>query len=288
MGDLDLDDAVAVAAWGRHPLLIRGGAEKRAAEHVGRALAQTLPPLRAAERAEIDRIRRRAARTATAGRERPTVTASAGDAVIGTTPNGEPGTAELAHHGVLTADGIETWNGQAVGELYVAAREGHARHLGSGTILACDCRIVASTTGCACREPNARCRCSVEERERAAERLRTGIEGLLFDVAADGSGEIAIDEQKVRNRLQAARKRFPKRGTRENARLNLRIRDRRWRMSAAANQRLRRISTDGRELERVLQVARSVAQLQLRGTIETADIDTGARLTAHLRAPRRA
>jgi len=199
-------------------------------------------------------------------------------ALIGGGPWGRPGEVSLAHHGVLFLDELPEFKRHALEALRQPLEEGVV----SLSRAAYSCRfpaeamVVASMNPCPCGylgHPRQPCTCTVT----AARAYRGRVSGPLLDridlqVAVDPLGPADLRAAPpgeassiVRARVEAARERQRSRSGRPNARLSpaevlrhCRLGPRAERVLSAA---LERLSLSARAHDRVLRVARTIADL---------------------------
>jgi magnesium chelatase family protein len=199
-------------------------------------------------------------------------------ALIGGGPWGRPGEVSLAHHGVLFLDELPEFKRHALEALRQPLEEGVV----SLSRAAYSCRfpaeamVVASMNPCPCGylgHPRQPCTCTVA----AARAYRGRVSGPLLDridlqVAVDPLGPADLRaappgeaSTAVRARVEAARDRQRRRSGRTNARLSpaevlrhCRLEPRAERVLSAA---LERLSLSARAHDRVLRVARTIADL---------------------------
>ena len=285
--------ALEVAAAGGHSLLIVGppGAGKSLA---ARRLPSLLPPLGRGEAIEVTRIASICGRPPPPGRlaERPFRaphhTISAAGLVGGGSPP-RPGEVTAAHGGVLFLDELGEFSRQALEALRQPLEDGRitvtrARH---SVDLPCRFMLIAASNPCPCgRGEGARdCRCAEASVRRYEAKLSgaladridisVGVEQPSPEALIKGPGE---PSSAVRERVIAARERQASRlGTgRCNAdmgpaetRRACRLGDRGVQLLARSHTRL---GLSGRGYERVLRVARTVADLRESDLVEIDDL----------------
>jgi magnesium chelatase family protein len=298
--------ALEVAAAGRHSVLMVGppGAGKSLA---ARRLPSLLPPLSREEAIEVTRIASICGRPPPPGRlaERPFraphhTVSSAGLVGGGNPPR--PGEVTGAHCGVLFLDELGEFSRPALEALRQPLEEGRiaitrARH----TIeLPCRFMLVAASNPCPCgRGEGARgCRCP----EASVRRYEAKLSGALADridisVAVEqpaaealrsGPGERSAA---VRERVVAARERQAARlgGGRCNADMGPGVARRACRLDRRAEELLERshsrLGLSGRGYERVLRVARTVADLTGRDRVGTDELGQALSLRRRAGAP---
>ena len=279
-----LATTAAIALWGRHPVLLIGGIEAVPAEELGKAMMETL---KTTERGHI--VAADVPPGSGCGDEHDTgrlVAAEAGDPVFGGTPSENTGVAEMAHQGVLTADDVQNWKDHDLARLYTAAAKGRVtighdpkrEHL-------CDCQVIGSITGCRCSSRALRCECDEEARDGAARSFWNGIPYFLFDISCNGPMEdIELDTKQLAEQLGNARRFFQTEqdGQRPNARTEPAADSGRWKPTREGRTAMERIGGEREYRQRLLQVARSSADVRRSRRITETDIETAAVLTRHL------
>lgn len=288
---MELPNATTVAAialWGRHPILLVGGETNDPAETLARTMAEALPDLRHHQRKETEAIWRRAGigRTSSGKAHRPPhVGARPGDPILAG-ENERVGLGELAHNGVLAGKDIQAWEERHTAELLIAAARGTARRRNQDRELLCDCRVTGSTTGCGCRNRAQRCECRPAEIEAARRELWAVSAYHLFDIAVPGprAGD-EIDAAKLRNTWRQAR--LFALTTRDQRQANARTKPANggagWTLTRAARARLEQLDAAAPDRERILQVARSAADVDGSRRIDEAHIATAELLTTEQR-----
>jgi magnesium chelatase family protein len=279
-GQPGLRRALEVAAAGGHSLLVIGppGAGKSLA---ARRLASILPPLERDEALEVARI------ASVAGRLRggpavrrpfraPHHSISAAGLVGGGNPP-RAGEVTLAHRGVLFLDELGEFGRQALESLRSPLEDGAVTVTRAGRAVELPCRfmLVAAANPCPCGrgEDDDRCRCGPLAVRRYEAKLTGALsdridiwKGLAQPSAEAMEGADGERSARVRERVCAARRRQAERlgDGRCNADLNP-AELRRVKMEAPARALLadqhRVLSLSGRGHDRVLRVARTIADL---------------------------
>ena len=298
-GLLDLGDlrgqpvlrrALEIAAAGGHSLLMVGppGAGKSMA---ARRLPSLLPPLAPEEAIEVVRVAGacgrpvRHALTGVRPFRAPHHTISAAGLVGGGNPP-RPGEATLAHHGVLFLDELPEYRRDAIEALRQPLEEGRvllarARH---AIELPCKFQLVAAANPCPCGhgESSPACRCPALSIRRYTSKL-TGALADRIDISlqVDQPDSAALrgpreeGSASVRERVLEARERQHRRlGAGYNAAMSSRETRAHCQLDPDAqlllDQSHRQFGLSGRGYERVLRVARTLADLAGRDRI-TAD-----------------
>ena len=290
-GSLDLDDlrgqpclrlALEVAAAGGHSLLITGppGAGKSMA---ARRLPSIMPPLEPREANEVMRIAGACGRSFDGDPRRPPFraphhTISAAGLVGGGTPP-RPGEVTLAHRGVLFLDELGEFSRMALEALRQPLEDGwvllsRAWH---SVELPCRTMLVAAANPCPCGLGTGEEVCDCPP--AAIRRYHARLSGALADridliigigqpSAAAMAGPAEEPSSAVRERVLAARERQRARlgDGRSNAETAPRELQRKGRIAADARRVLAdghaRLGLSGRGHDRVLRVARTVADLR--------------------------
>jgi magnesium chelatase family protein len=279
-GQPALRDALEVAAAGGHGILIMGppGAGKSLA---ARRLPSIMPPLSEAEALEVLRIASACALRPGAGGVRspfraPHHTISPAGLVGGGNPP-RAGEVTLAHGGVLFLDELGEFARSALEALRQPLEDGHVEitRVRHSVSLPSRFLLVAASNPCPCGhgEDTPECRCS----PGAARRYRNRISGALADridlaltveqPSADAlAGAEGESSEVVRDRVIAAREVARRRQGCPNAELGPAEIRRQARLTPRARAELavghRRMGLSGRGHDRVLRVARTVADLR--------------------------
>jgi magnesium chelatase family protein len=302
-GQPQLRHALEVAAAGGHSMLISGppGAGKSLA---ARRLPSILPPLSVGEAIEVMRIASACGRSA--GQEptrarpyrAPHHTISAAGLVGGGTPP-RAGEITLAHRGVLFLDELPEFSRDALEALRQPLEEGRvsvvrARHR---VELPCRFMLVGAANPCPCGfGPGGRCECPMAAIRRYQARLsgaladRIDIALAVTQPAADTlSGPAGEPSAHVRERVVAARERQERRlgSGRVNADLSVAELRSEARLTAAAKRTLAdghaKLSLTGRGHDRVVRVARTLADLAARDEVGAEEV--GAALALRRMGP---
>ncbi len=274
--------ALEVAAAGGHSVLITGppGAGKSLA---ARRLPSIMPPLAAGEAIEVTRIASVCGRGLMPGRlaprpfRAPHHTVSPAGLVGGGTPP-RPGEVTLAHRGVLFLDELGEFSRSALEALRQPLEEGTVTVVRAGHSIELPCRflLVAAANPCPCgrgRESE-RCSCGPE----SIRRYEAKLSGALADridlslwvdqpSAEQLAGEPGEGSAAIRDRVVAARERQERRlgpgrcnGEIDGAEVRLRCRLEGEARTLLASSHAR-LGLSGRGYERVVRVARTIADL---------------------------
>jgi magnesium chelatase family protein len=290
--------ALEVAAAGGHHVLLTGppGSGKTM---MARALAGILPPLSPAEALEVTSIHSVAGLLPGGSgliRARPfraphhTISDVA---LVGGGAHPRPGELSLAHAGVLFLDEMPEFERRALEVLRQPLEEGRVRiaRAAASVEFPASVTLVGAMNPCPCGyfgHPLRACRCPPLQRERYAARIsgplldridiRVEVPWLPPDVLGDErpqESSALIRERVVLARgRQAAR--WPETGARVNARLSGRMLRRFARPDDAGRALLHsaveRLAMSGRGHDRILRVARSIADLAGRASVTAGDV----------------
>jgi magnesium chelatase family protein len=293
-GQHDAKRALEIAAAGGHNVLMIGppGAGKTM---LARRVPSLLPPPDFSEAIEITRIQ--SVLGAGDGRlasERPfraphhTISPS-GLVGGGSTPR--PGEITLAHRGVLFMDELPEFARHALEALRQPLEEGRVwvTRGQRSLVFPSDFMLVAAANECPCAKADGECRCSEVDRLRYARKLS----GPLLDridlvchvppaapLELVGVGEGAESSAAVRDRVIAARERQAQRlvldGINCNGSMDGRLTRRHVRPAPDARDLLldghRRMSLTARGHDRVLRIARTIADLEGSDDLKTAHV----------------
>ena len=301
-----LRHALEIAAAGGHSLLMVGppGSGKSMA---ARRLPSLLPPLGREGAIEVTRIASACGRPPSPGTlaprpfRAPHHTISAAGLVGGGSPP-RAGEATLAHGGVLFLDELGEFSRAALEALRQPLEDGRitvtrARH---SVELPCRFMLVAASNPCPCGrgESSARCRCP----EATVRRYQSKLSGALADridisvgveqpAARALRSEPGEPSEDVRGRVSAARVRQEHRlgPGRCNAGMTPAETRRACRLDRAAERLLvrshDRLGLSGRGHERVLRVARTLADLGGRDDVEARDVEGALTLRRRVAGP---
>jgi magnesium chelatase family protein len=295
-GQADAKRALEIAAAGGHNLLMVGppGAGKTM---VARRLPGILPPPSFEEALEITRVHS-VSGLGTGGliTERPfraphhTVSAQG---LVGGGSRPRPGEVTLAHRGVLFLDELAEFSRMALEALRQPMEDGYVEIVRGQNAVRFPARVmlVAACNPCPCAQPARDCNCGEADRRRYQRRLS----GPLLDrmdmvcqvapppaAALVGAGRGDIERSSsIRARVVAARAlqaaRFAGTAVNCNADMDGRLSRVHAAVDAASTTRLE-VSVDsgalsGRGHDRVLRLARTIADLDGREAVSPADVD---------------
>jgi magnesium chelatase family protein len=286
--------ALEVAAAGGHNVVFSGppGSGKTM---LARRLPGLLPPLTLEESVEVVAVYSAAGLPAedVIGRRpfRSPHHTTSDVALVGGGVRPRPGEVSLAHHGVLFLDELPEFRRSTLEVLRQPLEEGHVtvcRHRGAVRLPArfqlvaamnpCPCGLRGSALGCACTPSEVRSylgRLSGPLLDRVD--LHATVPAVTFDEIAAAPGEPTA---RVRDRVLAARERQVARAHRTGARSNAALPPdalRRVARTDAAGERLLRRAVDragltARALDRLLRVARTLADLAGRTDVAVSDV----------------
>ena len=215
----------------------------------------------------------------------PCVVARPGDPMV--RGKNEPvGLAQMAHHGVLAAVDIHRWTLVPLVELFVATTRGATRDKNTGLKLRCLCRVTGDWTGCGCPTQTPGCGCSTETRQKADPSLWTGPARWVFDIECGGIDlDATIDTDVLRETERTARLfRFRTRDQpKPNGRTLALPKTRGWQRTQEATRLCRKVRKHPDDEQRLLQVARTIADIDEKQRLTENHVAEAAQLTAHLR-----
>jgi magnesium chelatase family protein len=295
-GQEDAKRALEIAAAGGHNLLMIGppGAGKTM---LARRLPGILPPPSFEEALEVTKVHSAAGigsgRLAT---ERPfraphhTISAQG---LVGGGNRPMPGEITLAHRGVLFLDELPEFSRMAVDALRQPLEEGYVEIMRGQRALEfpANAIVVAACNRCPCARPPDRCSCTATELARYLRRLSGPLLDridLVCQVEQVPTVQLVGSERRpqtgsaeVRDRVIRARERQQARlggtGALCNGDMDGRLTRRKVRLDAALTAGILaardRLNLSGRGHDRVLRVARTIADLDDRGQIQGSDLD---------------
>ncbi len=292
-GQLDAKRALEIAAAGGHNLLMIGppGAGKTM---LARRLPGILPPPTFDEALEITRVQSVAGfGDGRLAGQRPfraphhTISSSG---LVGGGGTPRPGEITLAHRGVLFLDELAEFSRPALEALREPLEEGRVvvTRGQRSIVFPAAAMLVGACNSCPCARSHDDCQCGPGDRARYARRLsaplldRIDLICQLDAVPPLASADDRTDgSAAVRERVSAARERQRERlagsGVFANAGMDARLTQRHVRLGRDASRRLhvgqRRTALTARGYDRVLRLARTIADLAGRERIVSADID---------------
>ncbi|MCU0248974.1 MAG: YifB family Mg chelatase-like AAA ATPase [Vicinamibacterales bacterium] len=290
--------ALEVAASGGHHVLLTGppGSGKTM---MARALAGILPPLTPAEALEVTSIHSVAGLLPGGSgliMQRPfraphhTISDVA---LVGGGTHPRPGELSLAHAGVLFLDEMPEFERRALEVLRQPLEEGRVRiaRAAASVEFPASVTLVGAMNPCPCGyfgHPRRACRCAPAQRERYAARIsgplldridiRVEVPWLPPDVLGDDGPQESSAGIRARVVLARSRQalRFPETGAAVNARLSGKMLRRHARPDDAGRALLHaaveRLALSGRAHDRIMRVARSIADLAGRPTVIGDDV----------------
>jgi magnesium chelatase family protein len=292
-GQLDAKRALEIAAAGSHSLLMVGppGSGKTM---LARRLPGILPPPSFEEALEITRVHSVAGLSDGRLAERrpfraPHHTISA-SGLVGGGGTPKPGEITLAHRGVLFLDELAEFARPVLEALREPLEERRVVVTrGQRTVTyPADAMLIAASNNCPCARPRGECHCRDVDRARYARRLsaplldRIDLICQLDPAPPPASARVRAESSAaVRERVIAARERQRARFTGSsvvaNAGMDGRLTQLHVRLPREASRRLlaghRRTPLTARGHDRVLRLARTIADLAGRERIQTADVE---------------
>ena len=285
-------EALVIAAAGGHNLLLSGppGTGKTM---LAQRMASILPPLTRPEALEVTRIHSasgspmRELATERPFRAPHHSTTAAG--LVGGAQQGFTGEAVLAHNGVLFLDELSEFARPALEALRQPLEDGRVVLVRAGRCAVHPARFMflAATNPCPCgfAGEDERCRCSEADRARYRRRLSGPLLDridLLVHLRRGGQDEReqSCSSRRARERVAQARERQARRlagtGVALNAQLDARLLRDHARLDARARELVRRARERGllsaRGHDRVLRVARTIADLDARERVSSDDV----------------
>ena len=303
-GQLDARRALEIAAAGGHNLLMIGppGAGKTM---LARRLPGILPPPTFEEALEITRVHSVAGisdgRLADARPFRAPHHTISPSGLVGGGSTPRPGEITLAHRGVLFLDELAEFSRPALEALRQPLEEGVVKVTRGqrSIVFPAAAMLIGACNSCPCARPRAECTCSATDMLRYARRLSAPLLDRIDLVCQlDASPQLAAVKGRpegsatVRERVLAARElqrcRFAGTDVRSNADMDARLTSIHVALPARARERLltgtRHAPLSARGHDRVLRLARTIADLHGRPKVSLADIDEalGYKLTVPL------
>jgi magnesium chelatase family protein len=293
-GQDDAKRALEIAAAGGHNLLMIGppGAGKTM---LARRLPGLLPPPTFEEALEVAQVHSAAGiGNGTLAAERPfraphhTISAQG---LVGGGTRPMPGEITLAHRGVLFLDELPEYGRAAVDALRQPLEDGHVTIMRGQRALGfpANATVVAACNRCPCARPPDRCACTALELARYLRRLSGPLLDridLVCQVEQAASVELmrpgpGAGSAEVRERVSAARQRQRARLAGTGALCNGDMDGRLTRRQVPLDDDLAsllmgardRLQLSGRGYDRVLRVARTIADLDGRDALERSDLD---------------
>jgi magnesium chelatase family protein len=305
-GQADARRALEIAAAGGHNLLMIGppGAGKTM---LARRLPGILPPPSFDEALEITRVHSIAGLShGRLARERPfraphhTISPSG---LVGGGATPRPGEITLAHRGVLFLDELAEFSRPTLEALRQPLEEGLVKVTRGqrSLVFPAATMLIAASNSCPCARPPADCTCGPLDHLRYARRLSAPlIDRIDLVCQLDSSPQLQVvrgapeDSATVRERVLAARElqsaRFAGTTVHSNAEMDARLTSIHVELPPRARERLlagnRTAPLSARGHDRVLRLARTIADLDGRPKVQLADIEEalGYRLSIPLGA----
>lgn len=288
-------EALTIAAAGGHNLLMQGwpGTGKTM---LARRIPGILPPLTESEAIEVTRIHsvagtHRGGGLVTTRPFRAPHHSISPSGLVGGGLGPTPGEATLAHHGVLFLDELSEFHRGTLEALRQPLEDGHVAIVrGQRTaIFPTQTMLVAATNPCPCgyAGDKDRCRCTDSDHARHRRRLSGPlldridvVVGVQRPSAAALAGGSSVRSADVRNRVLAARERQARRLQGSAAHCNAQMTPAQVRQFAALDDAGQAALADAYERDfvsarghdRILRVARTMADLAGRDRIATTDV----------------
>jgi magnesium chelatase family protein len=292
-GQLDARRALEIAAAGGHNLLMIGppGAGKTM---LARRLPGILPPPEFEEALEITRVQSVAGlgdgRLATKRPFRAPHHMISASGLVGGGGTPRPGEITLAHRGVLFLDELAEFSRRALEALRQPLEEGRVvvTRGQRSIVFPADTMLVGACNSCPCARPQEECECRPRDKERYARRLSAPLLDRIDLICqldpvpplADADRRAESSAQ-VRRRVSAARERqrerFAGSAVFANAGMDATLTQLHVPLGEEAARRLhageRRGWLTARGQDRVLRLARTIADLDGRDRIDSSDVD---------------